>query len=30
MKDFKMTSESLKKQLTELNKIRTAAGLSES
>ena len=29
MKDFKMTSESLKKQLTELNKIRTAAGLSE-
>ena len=29
MKDFKMTSESLKKQLTELNKIRTAAGLNE-
>ena len=29
MKDFKMTSEGLKKQLTELNKIRTAAGLSE-
>ena len=29
MKDFKMTAESLKKQLTELNKIRTAAGLSE-
>ena len=29
MKDFKMTSESLKKQLTELNKIRTAAGLAE-
>ena len=29
MKDFKMTSESLEKQLTELNKIRTAAGLSE-
>ena len=29
MKDFKMTAESLKKQLTELNKIRTAAGLNE-
>ena len=29
MKDFKMTAESLKKQLTELNKIRTAAGLAE-
>ena len=29
MKDFKATAESLKKQLTELNKIRTAAGLSE-
>ena len=29
MKDFKATSEALKKQLTELNKIRTAAGLSE-
>lgn len=29
MKDFKMTAESLEKQLTELNKIRTAAGLSE-
>ena len=29
MKDFKMTSEGLKKQLTELNKIRTAAGLNE-
>ena len=29
MKDFKMTEESLKEQLTELNKIRTAAGLNE-
>lgn len=29
MKDFKMTAESLKKQLTELNKIRKDAGLSE-
>lgn len=29
MKDFKMTSESLKKQLTELNKIRKDAGLTE-
>lgn len=29
MKDFKMTTESLKKQLTELNKIRKDAGLSE-
>ena len=29
MKDFKMTADGLKKQLTELNKIRTAAGLSE-
>ena len=29
MKDFKMTAESMKKQLTELNKIRTAAGLNE-
>ena len=29
MKDFKMTSESLKKQLTELNKIRKDAGLNE-
>ena len=29
MKDFKMTAESLKKQLTELNKIRKDAGLAE-
>ena len=29
MKDFKATAESLKKQLTELNKIRKDAGLSE-
>lgn len=29
MKDFKMTAESLEKQLTELNKIRTDAGLKE-
>ena len=29
MKDFKMTTESLKKQLTELNKIRKDAGLAE-
>ena len=29
MKDFKMTADGLKKQLTELNKIRTAAGLNE-
>ena len=29
MKDFKMTAESLKKQLTELNKIRKDAGLTE-
>lgn len=29
MKDFKMTAESLKKQLTELNKIRKDAGLNE-
>lgn len=29
MKDFKMTEESLKKQLTELNKIRKDAGLAE-
>lgn len=29
MKDFKMTVESLKKQLTELNKIRKDAGLAE-
>lgn len=29
MKDFKMTAESLKKQLTELNKIRKNAGLAE-
>ena len=29
MKDFKMTAENLKKQLTELNKIRKDAGLAE-
>lgn len=29
MKDFKASAEELEKQLTELNKIRTAAGLSE-